>query len=87
MISHLRISDKSKIYQSEQKHPSEDGSMTKLMHELEVWVINMVQLCKACNHYKNNCDILMQIQNIANNYSLEIEVKVYNCAAFSKIEV
>ena len=38
-------------------------------------------ICDSCKHYKNGCDILNQIQNIANTYGLELNVKISKCDA------
>lgn len=42
------------------------------------------QLCKTCHRYQNGCDVLTQIQNIADTYGIDIEIKVFKCAAHKK---
>lgn len=41
-------------------------------------------ICYECEHYQNDCDILAQIQNIADTYDLELSVNVYKCAAVKR---
>lgn len=41
----------------------------------------MTQLCRSCDHYQNGCDIINQIQNVADTYRMEIEIKVFKCDA------
>ena len=39
-------------------------------------------VCNSCKHYKNGCDILNQIQNIADTHGLELNVKISKCDAY-----
>ena len=40
-------------------------------------------LCATCKHFQNDCDIIIKIQEIADTYNLELNVKIQKCAAYA----